>query len=178
MNRLAKLRNYCGEQASLDLKSSLDSVANHLSQGPLSGTVAFVVIEENRRRLLIADLNKSGVDEVEEEKTVIETTNFVVYVQYDTLMGSLRGDLSPITALLRGRLRFSGDEKPGLAVFRELASTRDAVFEPVADLGHSLALGDFAAVSPCWGRLGRIPASGSQLSAANGVISVMRIADQ
>ncbi len=133
MNRLAKVRNFCGESASLDLKSSLDNVADHLSRGPLSGTFALVVIEGDRRRVLIADLNRSEFEEIQEVNADVEAPDFVVYVQHDALMGILRGEISPITALFRGRLRFSGNEKLGLAIFRELASTHDAIFRPCSE---------------------------------------------
>jgi len=129
VNQFAKLRDFCAESGT-DTKSGLDQVTSHLARGPLSGKVAYVVCGAEERRLLHADLSQPKTSDISEETLAAEPPDLVVYVQNDALLEILRGELSPIAALLRGRLRYAGDEKLGVAIFRELASTHDAVFEP------------------------------------------------
>ena len=134
MDRLATLRNFCAPHAPA-LKPVLDNVAAHLARGPLSGTMAVVVSGEERRRILLLDLSRPEAEEAPEGKAVFEAPEFLVYVRRETLMEILRGELSPVAALLQGRLRYSGDETLGLAIFRELAATPDATFEPCRQPG-------------------------------------------
>lgn len=134
MKPFAKLRDFSVKLPG-DLKSILDNVAAQVPRRPLSGTLAIVVVECDRRRVLHANLRSAVIREIPEGETPDDPPDIVVYVERDALMDILRGGLSPLEALFDGRLRYAGDEQLGLALFRELAGTRDAVFEPCRQPG-------------------------------------------
>jgi hypothetical protein len=129
MKQFAKLRDYSTKLPG-NLKAILDNVAAQVPQRPLTGTMAIVVFECERRRLLHANLSSAEIEEIPEGKTPDKSPDFAIYVEHDALMKILRGQLSPLEAVSEGQLRYGGDEELGVAIFRELASTDDAVFEP------------------------------------------------
>ena len=129
MDRLAKLRDF-SRNAATDLKSLIHNAADDLAPSPLSGRFAFTVIDGERRQRLLVDLSRSGVEEGADTAAPAERPDFVVYVEKNALAEIFRGELSPLQALSQGRLRYGGDETLGLAIFRALATTQDAIFEP------------------------------------------------
>jgi putative sterol carrier protein len=131
MSRLAKLRDFSGE----DLRASLEKVAAELPRGSMSGKLA-VVVTEVERRVLLLDIGHSEVEEWPASRgSMPSAPDFIVFAKLDTLRAVLRGELSPLEALLAGRLRYSGSTGLGIAILRQLASTQDAVFEPCRDTG-------------------------------------------
>lgn len=129
MDRLAKLRDF-SRKTSIDLKSLVHNAADELARSPLTGRLAFTVIDCESRHRLHVDLSKPGVEEAADTAPLVERPDLMVYVEKDALAEIFRGELSPLAALSQGRLRYGGDETLGLAIYRVLATTQDAVFEP------------------------------------------------
>jgi hypothetical protein len=136
MERLATLRRFFDE-ASGDLKESLERVARDLASERFSGRVAVVTTDQERRLFLINLENSSAEEWPASRSTMDEAPRFVIYVKEHTLREILMGALSPLEAMLTGCLRYAGDEIFGLAILRRLASSDDAVFEPCRETGES-----------------------------------------
>jgi putative sterol carrier protein len=132
MGRLATLRNFAGDSG-VDLSSGLHKVATDLSRASLSGKVA-VIVTDAQPRILLLHLDTPRVEEVPaSNRSVATTPDFVVYARHETLSAILSGELSPLEALLCGRLRYAGNEEFGLRILRQLALSQDAVFELCRD---------------------------------------------
>jgi SCP-2 sterol transfer family len=134
MARLAKLRDF-SDNSVVDLRVSLGKVAAELSRGSLACKVA-IIVGEDEQNLLLIHLDPPRVEEWSASRETVATKpDFILYANRDTLSAVLRGQLSPLEALLDGRLRYAGNEELGVAILRQLASTQDAIFEPCRDRG-------------------------------------------
>jgi putative sterol carrier protein len=132
MERLAKLRTF-GHVSAPNWRAGLENVAAELSSSALSGQLMVTVVGTERRTLLI-DLDEHHAHDLTESLEVRDPMHRIaVWVKEDSLNAILRGELSPLEALLRGSLRYAGDEVLGVAILRQLAVTEDAVFEPCRD---------------------------------------------
>src|SRR4030095_4061641 len=112
MDRLAKLRDF-SRNAATDLKSLIHNAADELAPSPLSGRLAFTVIDGERRQRLVVVPSRSRVEERCDAAAAAERPDFVVYVEKNALAEIFRGELSPLQALSQGRLRYGGDETLG-----------------------------------------------------------------
>ena len=143
MKRHATLRDFSHKPEDT-VRTRLGKVAIDLHRSPLSGKLQIRVVADDDAADIdtdgaasgphtefVLDLDTPTVDECEVESSpTSDTAAFVMYVREDALSRILSGEVSPIEALDRGQLRYCGDESLGVAIFRTLAQTQNAVFEP------------------------------------------------